>query len=87
MLCNGRYKLVIHIKIGVIKIGVVLSEISAKVEDIQTANFLLIPLAIFHEGFIWKPKNIFGNNEGYINIFTKFLYTFAHLELCPESSI
>ena len=64
------YELVIHVKICFIKISVVLSEISGKVEDIQTAIFLLIPLAIFHAGFLTrKPENIFSNNGGYINVF------------------
>ena len=43
ILGKGKYELAIHIKICFIKIGVVFSEISAKVEDIQTA----ISLAIF----------------------------------------
>ena len=65
-----------------------MSEISANVEDIQTAIFLLISLAIFHAGFLtWKPKNIFSNNVSYIDIFNQFLYTFAHLEVCPDPSI
>ena len=87
-LSKCRYELVIHVKICFIEISVVLSEISAKVEDIQTANFLLISLAIFHAGFLtWKPKNIFSNNVSYIDIFNQFLYTFAHLEVCPDPSI
>ena len=83
LLYSSRYELVIHIKMCFIKICVVLSEISGKVEDIQTAIFLLIPLAIFHAG---RPENIFSNNEGYINIFTNFLYTCPHWKVWKQSS-